>query len=289
MNAMRDEAPFLSADDLERLCAFVYAATGMMFGESKRYYIDRRVAQRMDSAGVTSFAAYMSALRRDPREVEQLINSFTVNETYFYREEHQLKCLSRSLLPEIVATRKPGDRVRIWSVPCATGEEPYSIAIWLLENWRMVDAYNIEIVASDIDTRVIADALEGEYGARALAHLPANVVATYFRPAGEGRWRIIDDIKESVGFSQVNLVDGAKLRELGAFDVIFCRNLLIYFDAASRLVAANNLHDRLNPGGFVCLGHTESMARILTSFETRRFEDATVFQRGAMPKPAAAS
>ena len=286
MSAARDGAPFLSPDDLERLCAFVYASTGMMFGESKRYYIDRRISQQMDRAGVTSFAAYMSALRRDPREVEQLINSFTINETYFYREEHQLKCLSRSLLPEIVATRKPGDRIRIWSVPCATGEEPYSIAIWLLENWRMVDAYNIEIVASDIDTRVIAGALEGEYGARALAHLPADVVATYFHRVDEGRWRIIDDIKESVAFNQVNLVDGARLRELGAFDVIFCRNLLIYFDAASRLTAASNLHDRLNPGGFVCLGHTESMARILTSFEVRRFDDATVFQRGPDPKAA---
>ncbi len=168
-------SPVLSAADLERLCDFLYRRTGMLFGESKRYYIDRRLAERMTEIGTGSFPVYFSYLRTDPHEAERLINSFTVNETYFYREEHQLRCMSQSLLPVIVAKRNPGDRVRIWSVPCSTGEEPYSIAIWLLENWAMVDTYNIEIVGSDIDTHVLADAQRGEYGERALSHLPAHV------------------------------------------------------------------------------------------------------------------
>ncbi|MDB5642762.1 MAG: methyltransferase, CheR-type [Hyphomicrobiales bacterium] len=269
----------LSAADLKRLCDFLYRRTGMMFGESKRYYIDRRVGDRMEQTGARTFGAYLAQLRDDPFEAEHLINNFTVNETYFYREEYQLRALSRDLLPEIVARRQPGDKVRIWSAPCATGEEPYSIAIWLLENWDMVDAYNIEIVGSDIDTRVIAAALEGDYRERALSRLPEAVRRRYFEREGAESWRLIRDIKESVTFTQVNLIDPASVAMQEAFDVIFCRNLFIYFDDASRLLAANNLFATLNPGGFVCLGHTEFMLRALSNFTCRRFEEAVVYQR----------
>ncbi len=128
------KAQVLTADEISLLCRFLHRRTGMIFGESKRYYIERRIADRMGAAGMRTFTAYFSHIENDPGEVEQLINIFTVNETYFYREEHQLRCLSRQLLPGVVTGRKPGDLVRIWSVPCSTGEEPYSIAIWLLEN-----------------------------------------------------------------------------------------------------------------------------------------------------------
>jgi chemotaxis protein methyltransferase CheR len=273
-----DQAP-LSVDHLRRLCDFVYQRSGMSYGESKRYYIERRVADRMARAGTNSFAAYMQLIQADRTEAEHLINSITVNETYFYREAHQLHCLSQSLLGEIVSRRGPGDLVRLWSVPCATGEEPYSLAIWLLENWPLVDAYNVEIIGSDIDTRVLAAALIGEYGERALARLPEDVRDRYFEPPQNGKRRIIQDLRESVLYTQVNLIDRAAMRAQGQFDVIFCRNVLIYFDDASRLDAVDNLFDALRPGGFVCLGHTESMSRITGRFELRRFQDAIVYQR----------
>ena len=202
-----------------------------------------------------------------------------MNETYFYREDHQLRCLSRALLPEIVARRGPGDLVRIWSVPCSTGEEPYSVAIWLLENWPLVDAYNIEIVGSDIDTRVLAEAATGAYGERALGRLPDAVRGRYFRPAQGGVRQVIPDLQESVRFTQCNLIDAASMAAQGRFDVILCRNVLLYFDEASRLAAASNLYESLLPGGFLCLGHTESMSRISERFAVRRFEDGVVFQR----------
>jgi chemotaxis protein methyltransferase CheR len=268
-----------TADEIRRLCAFLYQRTGMIFGESKRYYIERRIAERMAATGTRSFPAYFSRIEADPGEVEHLINVFTVNETYFYREEHQLHCLGRSLLPSIVETRRPGDLVRIWSVPCSTGEEPYSIAIWLLENWPLVDAYHIEIVGSDIDTRVLDEALNGDYGERALSRLPPEVVERYFEPTGDGQRRLIQDLRESVRFTQANLVDTASVAAQGRFDIVFCRNVLIYFDDASRLIAANNLYDALRPGGYICLGHTESMTRISKRFALRRFQDAIVYQR----------
>jgi chemotaxis protein methyltransferase CheR len=178
-----------------------------------------------------------------------------------------------------VQGRKPGDLVRIWSVPCSTGEEPYSIAIWLLENWPMVDAYHIEIVGSDIDTQVLLDAQAGDYGERALSRLPPDVVERYFEPARDGQRRLIQDLRESVKFTSANLVDPASVAAQGHFDVIFCRNVLIYFDDSSRLLAVNNLYESLQPGGCICLGHTESMTRISKRFDLRRFDDAIVYQR----------
>jgi chemotaxis protein methyltransferase CheR len=274
----------LSAAELQRLCAFLYRETGMLFGESKRYYIERRLADRLAATGAQDFATYFGWLRGDAEEREALINAFTVNETYFYREEHQLACLSRSLLPDLITTRRPGDKIRIWSAPCSTGEEAYSIAVWLLENWRLVDAYNIEIVGSDIDTRVLEAAREGLFGERALSRLSPQLVEAYFGPVRRHRREIIQDLKESVTFTQANLVDGQSLAAHGTFDVIFCRNMLIYFDDESRLVAARNLYDRLAPGGYLCLGHTESMSRISDRFAVRRFEDAIVFQRPEAPR-----
>jgi chemotaxis protein methyltransferase CheR len=279
----QQSVPVLTADELRRLSEFLYRRTGMLFGESKRYYIERRIGDRMVATGQPNFRVYFSHLQSDGLEAERLVNCFTVNETYFYREEHQLLCLGRSLLPSIVQGRRPGDLVRIWSVPCATGEEPYSIAIWLLENWAMVDAYHIEIVGSDIDTRVLEDAAAAGYGERALSRLPPDLVERYFEPLRDGRRRLIEDLRESVKLTPANLVDGASVAAQGQFDVIFCRNVLIYFDDASRRIAADNLYDALHPGGYICLGHTESMARITDRFEVRRFEDAIVYQR---PRPS---
>ena len=281
MGGLPAGAAMLSLEHLQRVCEFVYRRSGMFYSGTKRYYVERRVADRMERTGVRNFAAYMSLLQTDDNEAEQLINSFTVNETYFYREEHQLRCLSNSLLPSIAARRGPGDMIRIWSVPCATGEEPYSVAIWLLENWPLVDAYNIEIVGSDIDTRALAAAMEGAFGERALARLPPDVAARYFEPRRGLQRRIIQDLRESVRYTQVNLVDRDSMAAHGIFDVIFCRNVLIYFDEASRLDAARNLHQALGPGGYLCLGHTESMGRISAAFEARRLPDAVVYQRAA--------
>ncbi|MES2711242.1 MAG: protein-glutamate O-methyltransferase CheR [Pseudomonadota bacterium] len=273
----------LSALEMQRLCGFIYDRTGISYGEAKRYYIERRLAQGLERTGTRHFAGYMAMLSIDPREAELLINSFTVNETYFYREEHQLRCLGRAMLPEIVTRRGPGDLVRIWSMPCSTGEEPYSIAIWLLENWALVDAYNIEIVGSDVDTGALSDAMAGLYGKRALHRLPPDIIERYFEPPHDRKRRIIQDLRESVRFSATNLVDPASMAAQGRFDVIFCRNVLIYFDDASRLATAEKLFAALNPGGFLCLGHTESMSRISDRFTVRRFEEAVVYQRPLAP------
>ncbi len=252
----------------------------MMFTEAKRYYVERRVWERMAATASPSFASYFALLRTDTRgEIQQFVNAFTVNETYFYREDHQLKCLTNDLMKERVHGKRAGETIRIWSTPCATGEEPYSLAIWLLEHWSRVDDYDIEIVGSDIDTRALELARTGIFGKRALMRLTPELIGKYFDALREGRWRIIAQLRDSVSFTAVNLVEPEQTRRHGRFDVIFCRNVLIYFDDASRRIAAENLYENLLPGGFVCLGHTESMSRISSLFEVRRFADTIVYQR----------
>ena len=274
------EFPSLTQDEFRRLCEFLYRRTGMIFTEAKRYYVERRVVDRMLSTHAPSFEDYYARLRADMHgEIEQFVNAFTVNETYFYREEHQLSCLTSDLLAARLAVKRRGDPIRIWSVPCSTGEEPYSIAIWLLENWRHVDEYDIEIVGSDIDTAAVALARAGFYGKRALMRLPPRVVERYFASDGDASWRILDELRESVRFTAVNVLDRAATLSHGQFDVIFCRNVLIYFDDIARRTAAENLFESLLPGGFICLGHTESMSRISALFEVARFADAIVYQR----------
>src|SRR6201996_7158507 len=190
---MADALQPITEDEFRRHADFLYRRTGMVFTETKRYYVERRISERMLATSSQSFAGYFAYLRSEIRdEVEHLINAFTVNETYFYREDHQLACLSADLLKERVATKRPGDTIRIWSVPCSTGEEPYSIAIWLLENWKEVDAYSIEIVGSDIDTRVLAAAAEGIYGERALMRLSSELIGRYFHGFDDDRWQILD-------------------------------------------------------------------------------------------------
>ncbi|MEH3147358.1 MAG: protein-glutamate O-methyltransferase CheR [Methylobacterium frigidaeris] len=269
--------------EFARFCEFLYRRTGIHLTPARRAYADRRLAERMAATRSRSFAVYFARLRAGlGGEAEQLVNAFTVNETYFFREEYQLRCLSAALMDRVAAGRPPGAPLRIWSHPCSTGEEAYSIAIWLLEHWGAVDRYDIEIVGSDIDTRALAAARAGLYGARALMRLSPDLVARYFvreaTPLGEG-WRIIAALRDSVRFSPCNLMEAAAMRSEGAFDVIFCRNVLIYFDDASRRVAAGHLHESLNPGGFICLGHTESMSRISPLFRVCRFADAFVYQR----------
>jgi chemotaxis protein methyltransferase CheR len=187
--------------------------------------------------------------------------------------------MTASLMDAIVGQKKPGATLRIWSIPCSTGEEPYSIALWLMENWPQVDNYNIEIIGSDIDTRALKAAAEGVYGDRALMRLSRDIIGRYFGPVTGGNLQIDEGLRNSIAFTRANLIDGKDMMQYRDFDLIFCRNVLIYFDDASRRLAAENLYDCLRPGGYICLGHSESMSRISPLFRVSRFPDAIVYQR----------
>ena len=291
--ATLEQATLISDSDFERFQDFFYHKVGIHFQPSKRYFVDKRLLQRMRATKSRTFSEYMALLRSEVsrKELQALINLMTVNETYFFREEYQLRTLVGPMLDEIAARKGPGETIRIWSIPCSTGEEPYSIAIYLSEYWPGLARHDVELVASDINTDVLQRAREGCYEKRAVQSLPPDVLRRYFTkesdPSGGGlRYRIDRDLRDSVRFSPVNIHDAEALRSHHGFDVIFCRNLLIYFDNRSRRRAAESLYESLRPGGFICLGHSESMSRISRLYEMRRFPESIVYQRPATRRPA---
>jgi chemotaxis protein methyltransferase CheR len=281
------ERAVITDADFEKFREFFYRKTGIQFDTTKRYFVDKRLVERIEATGSDNFRNYFVKLRFEAGgdEMQHLVNVMTVNETYFFREAYQFDCLVRHMLDEVAATRKAGSRIRIWSVPSSTGEEPYSIAIYLLERWPLINSYEVEIMSSDIDTQVLNAAQRGVYSDRSVGNLPKPYLAKYFTKIKEGEWKLSRDVTDAVEFSRVNLSDLNETRRFRDIDVIFCRNLLIYFDDVSRRIAAEAMYDALRPGGFICLGHSESMSRISSLFNVRRFPDALVYQKPTEARP----
>ena len=267
--------------DFVRLSQLFYERTGVSFGANKRYFVDKRVLACMAEYGTDSFATYFSALRLglEVGVFQRLVNALSVNETYFLREDYQYESLLRHVLPAVTSQGPAGRPVRILSLPCSTGDESYSIALTLLENWRDIDEHDVEIVGADIDTDALEAAQRGLYGPRAVQRLPRSVLENYFTETPEGRFQLDASLLDAVRFMQVNLTEAASVQRLRSFDVIFCRNLLIYFDELSSRIAAQNLFDMLRPGGFLFLGHAESMSRISNIFIPRRFDAGVIYQK----------
>ncbi len=275
------EPPVLTADEFERFRSFFYRKTGIRFEENKRYFVDKRIEARIRVSGHENFRAYFMALRFEAAqdELQALTNLLTTNETYFFREEYQFRAMTREALADVIRRKRQGEVIRIWSIPCSTGEEPYSIAIQLLENWPGIADWDVEILGSDIDTNVLGKARWGVFGKRSVAQLPAALRQKYFEPLTTGDYQICDMLRRSVRFERVNITDAAETAAFGGIDIIFCRNMLIYFDDASRREAVETLYGTLRPGGFIFLGHSESMSRMSGLFQIRKFQDAIAYQR----------
>lgn len=273
--------PSISDDDFEKFREFFYRKTGIQFESTKRYFVDKRLLERISATQSGCFRSYFTMLRfqASGEELQALTNLMTVNETYFFREEYQFKCLVESILPDVVRRKQPGQTIRIWSIPSSSGEEAYSIAIYLLEMWPEIANWDVELISSDIDTDILRSARRGRYGPRSVQHLPQNLLKRYFKKLLDGDYQINDELREAVEFTRVNLNDPADTRPYRGFDIIFCRNLLIYFDELSRAKAAEVFFDALNPGGYICLGHSESMSRITSLFSVRKFPHAIVYQK----------
>jgi chemotaxis protein methyltransferase CheR len=274
-----DAQPALSAEEFARFCAFFYRHTGILFSEQKRYFVERRVQERIRATGSEGFRDYFSLMRFEQagQELQHLVNAMTVNETYFFREDYQFAALTSGVLPYLANLRQRP--IRIWSLPCSTGEEPYSIAIAILEDWADADGHDIEIHASDIDSEVLEQARAGIYGERALHRLPAQLRARYFAPLADRRFRVHEGIRSSIDFSRVNVVDPRSMARYRGMDVVFCRNMLIYFDDISRRQTVEAIYESLAPGGFVFLGHSESMSRMSSLFQPCKVGDSIVYQK----------
>jgi chemotaxis protein methyltransferase CheR len=221
----------ISDDDFQKFREYFYRKTGIQFEPTKRYFVDKRLVERIEKTGFDDFRSYFTFLRfqSSGEELQHLTNLMTVNETYFFREQYQFQCLVNSILPELTARKKSSTPIRIWVIPSSSGEEPYSIAIYLLEKWAEINLWDIEIISSDIDTNILTKARHGLYSERSVHELPKAYLQKYFSKVGS-EYQINDDLRSAVEYTRVNLSDRADTRPYRNFDVIFCRNLLIYFD-----------------------------------------------------------
>jgi len=277
---MRTDKNDITDDDFQKFREYFYRKTGIDFDLAKRYFVDRRLLERIEATNSGSFRTYFNKLRLEASglELQQLTNLMTINETYFAREEYQFEALVNSLLPDLIKRKTDTKPIRIWCIPSSSGEEAYTVAMFLLERWPGINKWDVEIISSDIDTGILIKARAGRYSARAVHHLPRAWLQKYFRPIKD-EFQISDELREAVEFTRVNLAAPADTRSYRNFDVIFCRNLLIYFDDVSRKAAAETFFDALNPGGFLCLGHSESMSRISSIYTVRKFPSAIVYQK----------
>ncbi|MDN5347534.1 MAG: chemotaxis protein methyltransferase CheR [Clostridia bacterium] len=263
--------------EFERLREYIYRESGIYFEDTKLYYVEKRVEQQMEKYGFKDFTAYLGALKFDTtsRMRQELLNSLTVNETYFFREYDQLKCLAEEVVPLWCQNGIGHSGVRIWCAGCASGEEAYTLAIVMQE---MAPDVQWEIHATDINTEVLDKAEKGIYNHYAVRQVPEVYFKRYFTPLGDN-YAISSLLKRKIRFYQLNLVDDAAMRNIRGFHAIFCRNVLIYFDDLSRRRVALHFYQALEPGGYVFLGHSESMSRITTVFKPVRFKNAIIYKK----------
>jgi chemotaxis protein methyltransferase CheR len=271
----------LSKDEYQKICDFVYRKSGIFLDEKHYDKIVKKLEKRYDDIDVSTFRQYFYKLRFDDnngKEIQELMNAITVNETYFFREKYQFEVLVKYILPELDKIRPVNQPLRILSSPCSTGEEAYSIAIYLMEDDNIINRRDIEIIGIDINSSVITKARSGIYNDRSVHDIPKPVFNKYFQDSRMG-YKISQDITDAIRFDVVNVFDKKAMKDLGQFDVIFSRNMLIYFDDASRKEVAMTFYDILKSGGYVLLGHAEYMNRIVSVFNVKKFDTTLVYQK----------
>ncbi|WP_026843172.1 CheR family methyltransferase [Citrifermentans bremense] len=269
----------LTEEEFRLIRDLIYHHCGLFFDDDSKYLLDRRLLQRVTLHNLSGFREYYQFLKYDrakEQEISDIMDLLTTNETYFFREAFQLRAFTDEIVPELMKLKR--DRtLRIWSAGCSTGEEPYTIAMLFLE-MGCFDGWRIDIVGSDISHRVVQHARKGVYGKASFRATEERYLKRFFTET-EGGYRINDEVRELVTVSQMNLFDQNRLALLGKMDVIFCRNVIIYFDEASKKKVIEAFYNTLRGGGYLLLGHSESLMNITTSFALKHLKNDMVYQK----------
>lgn len=265
----------ISDKDFEQLRDFIYNICGMYFHNTKKYFLESRLTRRMEATSAKTYQDYYLLLKspRGSEELKFLMDEITTNETYFFRNVPQLAALENKLLPEIVETKnKMGFRkLRIWSAASSSGEEAYTMAMILLEKRStLLKDWIIEIVGTDINETVVAQAKEGIYNAYSVRNIPDAYKRKYIRE-DNGKFILAPEVKKFVTFNKLNLYEDSKMIFMKSFDFIFCANVLIYFDTASKSKVVQHFYNNLQPYGYFFVGQSESLHGVNDKFKTVHF------------------
>ena len=274
----------LSLERFRLLRDLVNSRFGIYFTDDDRYLVESRLSERLIQLDLQSFDAYYHYLLYDPKgeeEMEKGAEILTTNETYFFREDYQLRAFSNELLPRMHDALARKRRMMIWSAGCSSGEEAYTIAMIVLDS-GLFDGWDVRIFGSDISSRMLARARRGVFGPSAFRAISPELRDRHFAEVDEGL-RVNDNVRALCHFGRLNLLDEEKIVFVGRADVVFCRNVLIYFDKRSKARGISILYDRLNDGGYLLLGHTESLLNLSTAFELVHLKEDLVYRRPEVP------
>jgi chemotaxis protein methyltransferase CheR len=257
-NASDPDREFGFSDaDFRGLAKVAYDFAGIALSDNKRNLIYSRLSRRLRALGLGSFRDYRDYLAETESELEHFINAISTNLTRFFREPHHFDHLREAVAMPYARLGARAGRMRIWSAGCSTGEEPYTIAVVLANEIRELARQDVRILATDIDTAVIAKGIAAEYPVNSTEEVP-KIYREYFKAGSEGGDLVMrDDIRSLIRFGRLNLMERWPFR--GKFDAIFCRNVMIYFDNPTKAQIIDRFVDQLNPGGFLYIGHSESL------------------------------
>jgi chemotaxis protein methyltransferase CheR len=277
--AIASDYPLTDAQ-FHRIRALVREHTGISLSEAKRQLVYGRLVRRLRALKLESFGEYIELLERGVvSELEEFTNAITTNLTSFFREPHHFEYLASDVLPQIVARDSGIRRARIWCCAASTGEEPYSIAMVLREAQEMLNGFDIKVLATDLDSAVLATGAAGIYNAERLQSVSSARVSRFFSKGGgahAGKLRARDELRNLITFKQLNLMNEWPVR--GPFDAIFCRNVIIYFDKETQRVLFERMAALQRPGDILFLGHSESLYRVSDKYE---LVGRTIYRRNA--------
>jgi chemotaxis protein methyltransferase CheR len=274
----------ISDEEFKQLRDFIYEQSGIYIADNRKYLLENRLGNRLKELSLKDFGEYYYYLRYDSgrrQELNRLFEVITTNETSFYRNPPQLKVFQDNVLTDVVEEqRKKGQKkLHIWSAGCSTGEEPYTLAIILLEVLKgEIASWNIRITANDLSEAVLKSAKAGIYNEYALRTTPKEIIGRHFDEK-DGRFQVKDSVKRLVQFSQVNLSDRTALKRVERSQIVFCRNVIIYFDDEMKRRVISAFYDNLLPGGYLLIGHSESLHNISRAFKPVHYPGAIIYKK----------
>ncbi len=274
----------LSDDKFRTIRDFIYSQCGIFFTDNKKYLLEGRLAKRLDVLEMKDYDEYMkliqSGMERE-EELKILFESITINETSFFRNEPQFNALETQIVNEIILAKKSAGKrlLRFWSAACSSGEEAYTMAMIFLEKIKpRYPGIELEIIGTDISSQVLETAIDGVYRDYSIRNTPKLYLDKYFSVT-DGKYYIRDDVKQIVRFDTVNLYDQLRMKTLSDFDVIFCCNVLIYFDMNSKKQVIADLYNSLNRGGYLFIGYSESLHGITKAFKLVHYPKTLAYKK----------
>lgn len=287
----------MTQETFDRLREMIYSKSGLEFPESKKYLLESRLKQRLVAVHCQTYEEYYNYLRFDPnreKELVELFNCVTTNETFFFRDSTQIDCFRQFILPQAIKERERIRKLRIWSAGCSSGEEPFTLAMVVAEEFPSLANWDIEILATDLSEKILESARGGVYGPYSVRNVPPAYLRKYFT-AGEGQYTVGPALRKLVKYSHLNLFDSLRMRSFRDIDVIFCRNVLIYFDQEARRKIVTSFYDALHDSGILMIGFSESLTGVNRLFRPVPWNKTVLYSKAGqgvstpIPAPNAGS